>query len=279
MNFKHTNYFMTLLGFSEKTSDTEYYRQGFNSCISALLDKIPVEFQEKGNLKGLRNHLETFLVNLTTEADTMAYATAMGSSPYIQSPSANWYQQQNVRDAVNVINQSNNALPNNANGTHYSAANDKLNCRSNNLLCSVPGNPKWYSDWNIEMQMQYMEAYQSQPSAQDVSPYDVFQGIKSVYSNYLQDEEGYYSSFEDSNPTKNSCVKHEADSTESILTPQYGQEPGPNSNNVSSKLVQSTDSNCCVLSERTSTGTKTQMCDTPVIKVGQSDTRQIWRPW
>ena len=261
--------------------DTEYYKQGFNSCVSALLDNIPLEYQEEGDLKGLRNHLETFLVNLTTEADKMAYATTMASSPYIQSPCANWYQQQNGRETNNRNIQSKHALQSHseATGTHYSAANDTVNCHSPNLLCSVPENPKWYSDWNTEMQMQYMEAYQHQNYAQNVSQYDVFQGIKSVYSNYLEDEEGYHSSVDDASPnqSKTSFVKQEVNSTQNTLTPQYRHSPGANSNIVSSKPVQSIDSSSP--SQITSMRIKTEPCSTPVIEVGQSDPSPIWRPW
>ena len=262
--------------------DTEYYKQGFNSCISALLDNVPLEYQEKGNLKGLRAHLESFLVDLTTEADAMAYATTMVSSPYIQSPSANWYQQQTGRETISQMNQSKHVLQNQANGTHYSAANDKMNCHSPNLLCSVSENPKWYSDWNTEMQMQYMETYHHQNYSQDVSPYDAFQGIKSVYSNYLEDEEGYHSSLDDMSPTqcKTQHVKHEVDeanSTQNVSTSWYMHGSGQNPNNASS------NSGHCVSKSSTS-GTvslqiKTEPRDSHVTQVGQNNPSPIWRPW
>ena len=180
------------------------------------------------------------------------------------------------------INQSQLQSHSDANRNHYSAANDKVNCHSPNLLCSVQENPKWYSDWNTEMQMQYMETYQHQNYVQDTSQYDVFQGIKSVYSNFLEDEEGYHSSADDASPNQNtntnSHVKqevNEVNSSQNNVTPLYRQATGPNSNTVSSETAQRTGRN----GPSASVQIKTEPCSTPVIGVGQRNPSPIWRPW
>ena len=145
--------------------------------MTTLLDKTV-----DSELTGLRNHLEDFLQNLTTEAETMTSqierSPAMPAS-YIQSPGSEWYQSQNGYDVGKTINQSNRTMQRATNGIDYSV-------QSQSLLCSVQNSPVWYTDWNTQMQMQYIQANRDQHSG-EYSTYDALQGIQNVYSNYLQD--------------------------------------------------------------------------------------------
>lgn len=261
----------------EQVSESESYKQGFSSCMTTILERIPAEFQENEDLKGLKDHLEAFLVNLTTEAETMAYPNTMASGPYIQALSGEWYQQQTGHCVMKSPNQSNDMSQNDWKGSLHSAGNNKANFHSPNLLCSVQETPKWFSEWNTQMQMQYIETYGDQNCEQDVSTYDVFQGIKSIYSNYLQDEEAYCASANEPKECQNNSSVSLKVSGGQTVTPQTSaRKPtdltvNAGNNSQMRRLSDNYDN------EKLSIETPNN--DTALGRSQQTSSPQLWRPW
>ena len=180
---------------------------------------------------------------------------------------------------MNAVNQSKPVLQTVSNGSDFSAENNQRNFYSQNLLCRVQETPKWFSDWNTQMQMQYIESYQEQNSSQDVSSYDAFQGIKSVYSNYLQDEDTYSSSEGGGHQNAaNSQIKTEANFTH-IQTSKPHSWPKPVKDSVySSPGSKNMESNPNSVDSQKRFN-RTNASAGSLRRVEANSPSQLWRPW
>ena len=252
--------------------------------MSALLDQI-ADSQTNTELQDLREHLENFLHNLTTEAETMSSQfeciPAMPAS-YNHSHSAERYQSPNGYGAMKTVSQSHQMLQYGISGSGYSGSNDQMNSHSQNLLCKVQDNPLWYSDWNTQMQMQYIQTYQEHKSDQEFSTYDAFQGIKSVYSNYLQDGDAVsISDGQSKNILKISQENHNHAVLSNTCAQTYDSEKGTDSRMQSgnnSPRDNSANESKLIPESRAVRNSSTL----PINGSQQANERashRIWRPW